>query len=833
MTIECPRCQHKNPDETAFCGKCGTKFDTKVRLTRTLETSKEELTTGSTFAGRYRIIEELGKGGMGKVYKVLDIETKEKIALKLIKPEIASDKKTIERFRNELTTARKIGHRNVCRMYDLNKENDTYYITMEYVSGGDLKKFIRRSKRLDTSTVIFFAKQICEGLEEAHNLGIVHRDLKPNNIMIDDNGIARIMDFGIARTVKGRSITGSGVMIGTPEYMSPEQVEAKDIDQRSDIYSLGIIMYEMLTGRLPFEADTPFAVGIKHQSEIPKNPKELNPLIPDDLSEVVLKCLEKDRNNRYQSPREIISELARIEEGLPTPDRPVSKKKTLTSREITVKFNMKKSFMPIFIVAAIVVVGAVIWSPWKKRERTSVPSDKPSIAVLAFEDLSPQKDQGYFCDGFAESLINTLTKIENLRIPARASSFSFKDKEIDIQEIGKTLSVETVLQGSVQKSGNIIRITTQLINVADGSILWSEQYNREFEDVFTIQDEITMSIVDKLKVSLLSEEKEDLTKRYTKNFEAYNLYLKGRFHWNKRNEEEVKIGINYFQEAIDKDPAYAVAYSGLADCYNALGFYSALPPNEAFPKAKAAAQKAIEIDETLAEAHTSLAYASMYYDWDWSSTDREFKRAQELNASYPTTPHWHAEYLAAMGRLEEAIAEKKRASQLDPLSMIINTTVGWMYYFSGQYNQAIAQITETLEIDPNFFPAHFWLAQAYEQKGMLQEAILESQKAVTLSGNSTFTETSLAHVFAASGDTAKAKELLEHLKQLSTERYVSAYEIAEVYVGLGENDLAFYWLQKAFDERSRALIFLKVEPRLDSIRSDPRFNALLKKMNLD
>ncbi len=324
-----------------------------------------------------------------------------------------------------------------------------------------------------------------------------------------------------------------------------------------------------------------------------------------------------------------------------------------------------------------------------------------------------------------------------------------------------------------------------------------------------------------------------MVRRYTENVEAYNLYLQGRYFWNKRNEEEVKKGINYFQQAIDKDPTYAAAYSGLADCFNVLGFYSALPPNEAFPKAKSAALKAIEIDETLAEAHASLANTIMQYDWDWLNAEKEFKKALELNAAYATTHHWYAEYLAAMGRLDEAIEEKKRASQLDPLSMIINTTLGWMFFFARQYDQAIEQFKRALEIEPNFVPAHFWLAQAYEQKGMFQEAISEFQKAVTLSRSSSYTIASLAHAFAVSGDKVKAKELLEQLKELSRERYISAYEIAEVYVGLGEKNLAFDWLQKAFDERSRALIFLKVEPRLDSIRSDSRFKALLKKMNLE
>jgi serine/threonine protein kinase/tetratricopeptide (TPR) repeat protein len=378
MTIECPKCQHENLDDSTFCAKCGTKIDADIGPTKTIETAKEELKRGSVVAGRYEVIEELGKGGMGKVYKVFDKEVNAKVALKLIKPEIASDKKTIERFRNELKVARDIAHKNVCRMYDLGKEEGAYYITMEYVSGEDLKSFIRRSGLISTGKAISIAKQVCEGLLEAHRLGVVHRDLKPQNIMIDKEGNARIMDFGIARSLREKGITGSGVMIGTPEYMSPEQVEAKEVDQRSDIYSLGIIMYEMLTGRLPFEADTPFAVGVKHKSETPKSPKELNPQIPDDLSGIILKCLEKDKENRYQSAGDVKTELERIEQGLPTTERVEPKTRPLTSREITVQFKLKKIFIPVSIILTALLVGLLLL--WRKGPQL----EDNKVVVTAF-----------------------------------------------------------------------------------------------------------------------------------------------------------------------------------------------------------------------------------------------------------------------------------------------------------------------------------------------------------------------------------------------------------------------------------------------------------------
>ena len=415
MANKCPKCDTDNPSDSKFCKECATalKPSEKISPTKTLETPTEELTTGSTFAGRYQIIEELGKGGMGKVYKAHDTEIKEKVALKLLKPEIAADKKTIERFQNELRFARKISHRNVCRMYDLNKEEGIYYITMEYVPGEDLKSTIIRIGQLPIAKTISIAKQVCEGLEEAHRLDVVHRDLKPQNIMIDKEGNARIMDFGIARSITGKGITRAGVMIGTPEYMSPEQVEGKEVDQRSDIYSLGVNLYEMVAGQVPFEGDTPFTIGIKQKSETPKDPKELNTQIPGDLSKVILRCMEKDKEKRYQSAGEVRSELENIEKGIPTTERIVPKRKSITSKEITVTFGLKKLLIPALVVVALVIAAVAIWQPWSQEEAVPIPSAKPSIAVLPFKDLSPQKDQGYLCDGFAESLINAFRLCHN------------------------------------------------------------------------------------------------------------------------------------------------------------------------------------------------------------------------------------------------------------------------------------------------------------------------------------------------------------------------------------------------------------------------------------
>jgi serine/threonine protein kinase/Tfp pilus assembly protein PilF len=834
MTIKCPKCDTENPSDSKYCKECAAPLQPSEEIsapTETLEAAKEELTTGSTFAGRYQIIEELGKGGMGKVYKANDTKINEKIALKLIKPEVAADKKTIERFSNELKFARKIRHKNVCQMFDLNEEKGTHYITMEYVKGEDLKKLIRKMGQLSVGQVIPIAKQVCDGLAEAHRLGVVHRDLKPQNIMVDEEGNARIMDFGIARSILGKGITGAGVMIGTPEYMSPEQAEVKEVEQRSDIYSLGVILYEMVTGRVPFEGETPLGIAMKHKSEIPKDPRELNTQIPEDLSRVILRCMEKDKEKRYQSVEEVRSELKNIEKGIPTTERIVPKRKPITSKEITVTFGLKKLFIPALVIVALVIAAVIIWQVFPRKEAIPTPSGKPSIAVLPFEDLSPQKDQGYLCDGFAESLISSLTKIKDLRVPARTSSFSFKEKERDIQEIGEKLNVKTILEGSVQKAGDRLRITTQLINVDDESLIWSEQYNRELDDVFAIQDEITLAIVDKLKLNLLGEEKASLVKRYTENLEAYNLYLQGRFFWNKRTDEGAKKAIEYFEQSIEKDPSYALAYTGLADSYLLLPYYFTISPKEVYPKAKEAAQKALEIDNTLSEAHTSMAMIKLTYDWDWVGAEKEFKRAIELNPSYATAHHWYAWFLMWMARFNEAMEEIERARDLDPLSLIINRDIGTVSLLARQYDQAIEILQKMLEMSPNFPQTRIYLARAYFLKSMYKKALSVLQKEKELIGLYPLLESWIGICYMKMGQKTKTQEVLDQLIQRSEQEYVSSYFIALIYFAIGENDQGFKRLDQAYNERSGFLCYLKTEPILDNLRSDPRFQDLMQRMN--
>jgi serine/threonine protein kinase/tetratricopeptide (TPR) repeat protein len=797
VSVKCPKCQAKVSDDSRFCSHCGTPLPSqeKAGVTETMEVPREELTRGTTFADRYDIIEELGRGGMGRVYRVEDSKLKQEIALKLIKPEIAKDKKTIERFRNELKTARMISHKNVCRMFDIGEEKEAHFITMEYVPGEDLKSFIRRAAPLSIARAISIAKQVCEGLAEAHKLGVVHRDLKPQNVMIDTHGNARIMDFGIARSLEAKDITGAGVMIGTPEYMSPEQVEGKRVDLRSDIYSLGVILYEMVTGEVPFRGDTPFVVGVKHKTEQPSSPREVNDQVSMELDRLILKCLSKEKEKRYQSVEELLSRLTDIEQGISTVKSTIHRKRPETTGIPEMKWNF-------------------------------------STAVLPFADISPQKDQEYFCDGMTDDIITKLTKLPEVKVISRTSVMRYKNTDIDIREIGKELGVTTILEGSIQKSGDDIRVNAQLINVEDGFHLWAETYDRKLKNVFEIQSDLAENIVGALKAKLSPEEKHGFEKKPTEDIEAYNMYLKGRYFWHLRTAEGFQKSLEYFQKAIEKDPTFAQAYSGIADYFNLLGYYDLLPSREAFPKAREAAEKALEMDEKLAEAHTSLGWVKTLFEWDWPGAKKSFKRAIELNPGYATAHHWYAAFLTAVGRFDESIAEAKRAQELDPASLTLSCTLGAILWVARRYDDAIAELHRSIEFDPNSYIAHWYLVYPYALKGLYDEAVAEAKKALELSDRGPIMMVVLGQAYALSGKEGEARRVLSEMINLSKETYVSPQGIAIIYTGLGEKGKALEFLEKAYETRDHWMYNLKVIPYMDSLRSDPRFKALLRKMGL-
>jgi len=736
----------------------------------------------------YKVLEKLGEGGMGEVYLAQDTKLNRWVALKFLPAQYASDEEFKMRFKREAQAAAALNHPNIITIHEVSEYESRPYICMEYVEGELLKDLIAE-KDLSIGKVTDIAMQTCEGLAKAHQAGIVHRDVKPQNILIDRDGRVRILDFGLAKLRRDAMLTRTGSTVGTVAYMSPEQAQGEKVDHRSDIFSLGVVLYEMITGQLPFKGEHEAALVYSIVNENPEPLARYKSDVPGELQRIVEKGMEKNREMRYQHVDDLRADLSKLRE--------------------EVKSGVTKTLVT--------------------RAKSS-----PSIAVLPFTNLSADKEQEYFCDGMAEEIINALTHVEDLRVVARTSAFAFKYKREDIREIGRKLKVETLLEGSVRKAGNRLRISAQLINVADGYHLWSERYDRDMEDVFAIQDEISLAIVDKLKLKLLGGEKAKLVKRHTEDLGAYNLYLKGRYFWNKRTEQGYQKALEYSQQAIERDPTYALAYAGIADCYDLLGWYDYLPPEEAFPRAKAAAEKALEMDETLAEANASLGWISANYDWDWLAAESKYKRAIELNPSYATVHQWYAEYLSYMGRHDESIAEAKRAQELDPLSIIINNDLGQVLYYARQYDRAIEQLQKALELDPDFIIAHFFLAFLYAQKAMYGEAIAEVQKAMNLSGGGDLLMVAqLGTIYSSSGRRDEAKKVLDELYELSKQRYVSPFYIALIYVGLRQKNQAFEWLEKAYEERDHWLETLKVHPMLDSVRSDPRFTALLKKMGLE
>ncbi len=837
MVVKCLECNTDNTQDSQFCKNCAAPLpseeEAEITRTKTLDAIAEVLTTGSEFANRYQIIEELGKGGMGKVYRALDKKLNEEVAIKLIKPEIAADKRTLERFGNELRLARKISHRNIGRMYELMEYAGVHYITMEYVPGQDLRSLVRQTGKLTAETAVSIAKEICEGLAEAHRLGVVHRDLKPSNILIDKNGDAKIMDFGIARSLKSKGITGTRRMIGTPEYMSPEQVDGEDdIDQRSDIYSLGVILYEMLTGRVPFDGDTPLSVAYKHKNKTPSDPKEFNKQITNELSVLILKCLEKDREARYQSAGEVRSQLEEIEKGLLIPVIISPQKKPLTSKEITVEFTLKKYFIPLAAVLILAIGAIAVWLFFLRDSTTPLSADKPIIAVLPFSDLSPKKDQEYFCDGMTDEIITKLSRLQGWKVMNKTSVMQYKNTDKNIKDIGQELGVTSVLEGSIRKEDDDIRITAQLINVEDGFHLWSEVYDRKLERIFAIQNDIAENIVAALKQKLTPEEKERLQKSTTENIEAYNLYLQGRYYWGMRTREAMPKSIEQYQQAIEMDPSYALAYSGLADCYIAGGGrHLDLSAEEAYAKAREAAQKALELDDSLAEAHTSLAGVLTSYFWFWERAEDEFIRAIELNPSYATARIWYAEHLWSVGRHDLSIQQARLASELDPLSPMISTSLGVSLYFAGEDEQARQQYLRTLAVTPEFQRAIYWLGFSYIRKGMYEEAIRQFQRVIGLSGSDPVDQAALGYAYAAAGQLNEAVGVLRRLETLATRRYVSPVDMAMLHVGLGNDDKAMDYLENAYEEHADRMSWIKVNPVFNPLRSDPRFRSLLKRMN--
>jgi len=734
----------------------------------------------------YNITAKLGQGGMGAVYLALDTRLNRQVALKFLPKEMSSDREARLRLLREAQAASQLSHPNIVTIYSVEADGGQDFIAMEYIKGVSLEEYIAAGGH-SPDDILDVAVQVVEGLDAAHRAGIVHRDLKPTNIALTTEGKAKILDFGLARISGAPRLSRTGLTMGTLAYCSPEQAQGCEVDQRSDLFSFGTVLYELITSCRPFRGQHEAAIIYAIVNEMPEPLARYNPNASEDLQRVVSKCLAKRPEERYESAADLLLDLRAIRGGA-TADHPEA---THTPRQ------------PV-----------------------------PSIAVLPLTNISADREQDYFCDGITEEIIHALTRVEGMRVVARTSVFAFRDKSEDIRSIGHKLSADVVLEGSVRSSGERVRINVQLINVADGYHIWSERYDREMKDVFAIQDEITLAIVDKLKGTLLAEEKARVVRRNTDDLEAFHLYLEGRYYWNRRFEGGLQRGIECFQRAISRDPLYATAYSGISDCYNVLGYFGALPPQDVYGKSKSAAARAIQIDEGLAEAHASMGWVKTYFDWDWEGGAAEYNRAIQLDPQYATAHEWYALYLCITARFDEAVAEVKRAQELDPYSLIVNAVAGVVLYMARRYDEAITQQEKVIRLDPSFALAYWFQAGSFLERSLWGQAIAALERQIALSGPTPMAMGALGMTYGRSGQAALAREILARLRESKDQRYVSPFYEALIHSGLGEFDHAFDQLERAFDVRESLLVYLNVWPFLDVLRIDPRFDALLNRLSL-
>jgi serine/threonine protein kinase/tetratricopeptide (TPR) repeat protein len=782
----------------------------------------------------YRILEQLGAGGMGVVFKAQDNRLERAVALKFLPENLAQQPQALERFRREARAASALNHPGICTIYDVGEQDGQAFIAMEFIDGETLRSHIQ-GRPLPGEELLELGIQIAEALDAAHAEGIIHRDIKPANIFVTKRGRAKVLDFGLAKLVpKGIAnadadsaaaasdpTSAVGIISGTPCYMSPEQIRGDDLDARTDIFSLGLVLYEMATGSQAFRGGSGGAIIEAILTRPPASVRSINPNLPPRLEAIIEKALHKDRGLRYQHAAELLADLQRLKRDSESGslDRAAD---TPSVRTVSAN-HLSSASNPGSRAAA---------QPSGSFRSPRVAKVISSLAVLPFENVSRDPENDYLSDGITGSLINNLATVPHLRVMARSTVFRYKGREMDPQAIGRELHVRAVLTGRMMQSGGSLRIGTELVDVATGSQIWGAQFDRKPGDIFTIQDEISSEISGKLRLQLTRAEKKRLVRRHTEDAEAYRLYLQGRHHWNRWTEEGFYKAIGYFQQAIQKDPSYALAYAGVADSYVLLGWNSYLPPKDAFPKGKAAAMTALDLAPDLGEAATDLAAVLWLHDWQWPEAEKEFQRSLKLNPCYPTANHYYAECVMTMGRHAEAITRMKKSLELDPLSLIINAAMGWAYYHARQYDQAVEQLLRTVELDPNY-PVTYWiLGLLYRKTARSDLAISAGQKGVNLSGGSPLMRAALAQSYAEAGSPKDARQILDDLTKLEQDKYVAPHFFAGIHIGLGEDERAIAYLEKSYAEHCHWLIYLHIDPSMDRLRGDPRFQDLLRRVGL-
>ena len=783
----------------------------------------------------YTIVEELGRGGMGVVYKAEDTRLGRTVAIKILPDEMARDRQAVERFQREARAASGLNHPHICAVHDVGEHHGRFFIVMELLEGKPLHQQLE-SGPLPVERIVELGIEIADALEAAHAKGIVHRDIKPANVFITQRGHAKLLDFGLARPASDATdgegdattlgaLTSPGAVLGTVAYMSPEQVRGEPLDARTDLFSLGAVLYEMASGRRAFPGKTSGSVQEAVLNRAPLSAARLNPELPARLEEIIDKALEKDRKLRYQRASDLRADLQRVKRDI---DSARGVPAAGSASRAGVSLTSRRNIVVLIVLAAVVAAAA---SLGYVRFRT--PADAiDSIAVLPFVNVGGAPDSEYLSDGITESLINNMSQLRTLRVSARSTVFRYKGKESDPQKIGHDLGVRAVLAGRLlQRDGRVI-VRTELIDVADGAQLWGQEYNRALADIFALQEDLAREISEKLRLRLTKEERQQLTRRHTDDVLAYELYLRGRYHWNRRNVQDLPKAIDYFNQAIARDPGYALAYAGLADTYNTASFFNASTPREIMPRATAAASKALEIDPRLAQAHISLAYASFTYDWDWAAATRHFDQALALNVSAVEDHPFYPLYLTAGRRPVDAIRVAERALANDPLSPALSHSLAVQLALAQKYDAANAECRHTIELDPSFGVAYEVMAASYAAKGTIREALPLIEKASALNPGNAISLALLGYIHANLGQDREARGILERLTALSQQRYIPALAFAVVHVGLDERDEAFAWLEKAYAERSNRLAYLPMEPTWDRLGSDPRFGELLRRIGL-